>query len=234
MDRPWVIGRLASYRKSVEPQPPEAYRQYDPIHRGTDWREFFKRLLGPVVVALGAIAKYGFAFAKFASIFVAIGGYALIWGWRIAIGFVALILIHEMGHFIAARRLGLHPHWPIFVPFLGAFVAFKRENLTPWALARVALAGPILGAVGAAVFWGIGEAENSLLLQALGYFGFLINLFNLIPVGFLDGGQIVRAFEYLRRGGARSKAAVVGVTYVGLAALLVAGMVGSHVVQHRL
>jgi Zn-dependent protease len=214
--------------------PPEVVRDYQPIHPGTNWRELFKRALGPVAVALGAIAKYGFAFAKFASIFVAIGGYALIWGWRFAIGFVALILIHELGHFFEARRLGLHPHWPIFVPFLGAFVAFRSEHLTPWRLARIALAGPLLGAVGAAAFWGAGEAINSQLLQALGYFGFLLNLFNLIPIGFLDGGQIIRAFEYLRRGGARAQAAAVGFTYVGLALLLVAGMIGSHVAQHRL
>src|SRR4029077_1822823 len=135
----------------------EVTRDYQPIHPGTNWRAGVRRLLGPVVVGLGAAAKYGFAFAKFATIFVAIGGYALIWGWRIAIGFVALILIHELGHFIEARRLGLHPHWPIFVPFLGACVAFRSETLTPWRLARIALAGPLLGAAGAAVFWGVGE-----------------------------------------------------------------------------
>jgi Zn-dependent protease len=223
---------MPSYRRSVEP--PEVSRDYEPIHPGTNWREAGKRLLGPVVVGLGAVAKYGFAFAKFATIFVAIGGYALIWGWRIAIGFVALILIHELGHFVEARRLGLHPNWPVFVPFFGAFVAFKRENLTPWSLARVALAGPITGAVGAAVFWGVGVAMNSQMLQALGYFGFLINLFNLIPIGFLDGGQIVRAFEYLRRGGAQGRATLIGTIYGGLALLLVVGMIGSHVSQHRL
>lgn len=215
-------------------EPPEVARDYEPIQPGTNWRELGKRLLGPIVVAIGAIAKYGFAFAKFASIFIAIGGYALIWGWRIAIGFVALILIHELGHFVEARRLGLHPHWPIFVPFLGAFVAFRTEHLTPWRLARIALAGPVLGTVGAAAFWAVGEANGSQLLQALGYFGFLINLFNLIPIGFLDGGQILRAFEYLRRGGARSQAAIIGVAYGSLAALLVVGMIGSHVAQHRL
>ena len=215
-------------------EPPEVVRDYKPIHPGTDWREAFKRALGPIAVAIGAIAKYGFAFAKFASIFVAVGAYALIWGWRFAVGLVALILIHELGHYIEARRLGLHPHWPIFVPFLGAFVAFKSENLTPWRLARIALAGPLLGAVGAAVFWGVGEAIDSRLLQALGYFGFLINLFNLIPIGFFDGGQIIRSFEYLRRGGARARAAAVGFAYGGLALLLVLGMIGSHVSQHRL
>jgi Zn-dependent protease len=215
-------------------EPPEVTRDYQPIHPGTNWRAGVRRLLGPVVVGLGAAAKYGFAFAKFATIFVAIGGYALIWGWRIAIGFVALILIHELGHFIEAKRLGLHPHWPIFVPFLGAFVAFKRDNLTPWTLARVALAGPLVGAAGAAAFWAVGEADHSQLLQALGYFGFLLNLFNLIPIGFLDGGQILRAFEYLRRGGAKARATAVGAMYGGLALALVLGMIGSHVSQHRL
>jgi Zn-dependent protease len=215
-------------------EPPEVARDYEPIHPGTNWRALGRRLVAPIVVAVSVAAKYGFAFAKFSTIFIAVGGYALIWGWRIAIGFVALILIHELGHFIEARRLGLHPHWPIFVPFLGAFVAFRTEHLTPWRMARVALAGPVLGTVGAAAFWAVGEAKHSQLLQALGYFGFLINLFNLIPIGFLDGGQILRAFEYLRRGGAKGKAAMVGVAYASLALLLVVGMIGSHVSQHRL
>jgi Zn-dependent protease len=215
-------------------EPPEVTREYDPIHPGTNWRQALRRLVGPLVVVLGAGAKYGFAAAKFATIFVAIGGYALIWGWQFATGLVVLILIHELGHYIEARRLGLHPNWPIFVPFFGAFVAFKRENLTPWFLARVALAGPYLGAAGAAVFWAIGEAIDSQLLQALGYFGFLLNLFNLIPIGFLDGGQTLRSFEYLRRGGGQTKAYIVAALYAGLALALVAGMIASHVPQHRL
>jgi len=215
-------------------EPPEVTREYEPIQPGTNWRAVFKRLLGPVAVGLGAAAKYGFAFAKFATIFVAIGGYALIWGWQFATGLVALILIHELGHYLEARRLGLHPNWPIFVPFFGAFVAFKRDSLTPWLLARVALAGPYLGAAGAAVFWAVGAAIDSQLLQALGYFGFLLNLFNLIPIGFLDGGQTLRSFEYLRRGGGQSKAYIVAALYAGLALALVAGMIASHVPQHRL
>ena len=215
-------------------EPPEVARDYEPIHPGTNWRELAKRLLAPVGVAIGVAAKYGFAIAKFGTIFIAIGGYALIWGWRFAIGLVALILIHELGHYIEARRLGLHPHWPIFVPFLGAFVAFRTEQLTPWRLGRVAIAGPVLGTVGAAVFWLVGESNNSQLLQALGYFGFFLNLFNLIPVGFLDGGQVLRAFDLLRRGGAKSRAWMLGAAYAGLAGVLVLGMIGSYVSQHRL
>ncbi len=215
-------------------EPPEVARDYEPIHPGTNWRELFKRLLGPVVVGLGAIAKYGFAFAKFASIFVAVGGYALLWGWQFGIGVTGLILVHELGHYVEARRLGLRPHWPVFLPFLGAFVAFRTEHLTPWRMARIAIAGPLVGSIGAAVLWGIGEANHSQLLQALGYFGFLINLFNLVPIGFLDGGQIMRALGYLRHGGARVRANAMSFAYGSLAALLVLGMIGSHVTQHRL
>jgi len=215
-------------------EPPEVAREYEPIHPGTNWRELGKRLLGPIAVGLGAVVKYGFAIAKFASIFVAIGGYALLWGWKFGVGVTLLIFVHEMGHYLEARRLGLHPSWPVFLPFLGAFVAFKSDRLTPWLLARIAYAGPLLGGVGAAVCWGLGEADNSPLLKALGYFGFLINLFNLIPIGFLDGGQLLRSIHYLRRGGAKSRATAMSIAYGGLALLLVIGMFGAHVAQNRL
>ena len=131
-------------------EPPEVVRDYEPIHPGTNWRETGKRLLGPIAVALGAIVKYGFAFAKFASIFIAFGGYALLWGWQFGVGIIGLLLTHEMGHYLEARRQGLHPKLPVFVPFLGAYVSFKNENLTPWRHAWIALAGPFVGSIAAA------------------------------------------------------------------------------------
>jgi membrane-associated protease RseP (regulator of RpoE activity) len=215
-------------------EPPEVTRDYEPIQPGTNWREVSKRLLGPVIVGLGAAAKYGFAFAKFASIFIAFGGYALLWGWQFGLGLVALLLTHEMGHYLEARRLGMHPKLPVFVPFLGAYVSFKNENLTPWRHAWIALAGPFVGAIAAVAFWVAGEAANSPVLQAIGFTGFFLNLFNLVPIGFLDGGHIYRCFNYLYRGGAKNRSYVVGAAYAGLALALVAGMIASHVPQHRL
>jgi membrane-associated protease RseP (regulator of RpoE activity) len=70
--------------------------------------------------------------------------------------------------------------------------------------------------------------------MALGYVGFLLNLFNLIPIGFLDGGSIWRAIKTMRLGGTPGKANLAFVLYFGLAALLVIGMIGAHVPQHRL
>src|SRR5439155_7146852 len=62
-----------------------------------------------------------------------------------------------------------------------------------WREAQVALAGPILGSVGAAVVWGIGVAIGSNLLIALAFTGFFLNLFNLLPIVPLDGGRAMAA-----------------------------------------
>ena len=118
---------------------PYAERDYDPIHpRGTDWRGLVRKIFAPLIFLVGLAAKLG-SLAKFAAIFVAFGGYTLIWGWKFALGVVVLIFLHEMGHFLEAKREGLHPSWPMFVPFLGAYVKHTRGN--PWQTARVAIAG---------------------------------------------------------------------------------------------
>jgi Zn-dependent protease len=212
---------------------PYPARDYDPIQpRGTNWRALARRIFGPLVAAAVALAKWSFLLVKFGSIFIAIGGYALIWGWRFAIGFVALLLLHELGHFVEAKREGLNPKLPVFVPFLGAYVRYTRGN--PWQTARVAIAGPIFGGVAALVFYLVGVADHSSLLQALAYFGFLLNLFNLLPFGILDGGAVWRSAGWLRRGGGGGKAVVAYGLYFGTAIALVVGMFAAHVEQHRL
>jgi Zn-dependent protease len=209
-------------------------RDYRPIHPEPAWRSLARKLGGPIIAAAVLIAKFGFAAFKFLSIFVAVGGYALIWGWKFAIGAVLMILVHEMGHYVEAKRQGANPSLPVFIPFLGAYVALRDARLTPWQHALIAIAGPIaggLGAFGAAI---AGVAYDSDLWRAIAYWGFLINLFNMIPIGFLDGGAIARSFRVLRLGGAPGRATVVGVAYVALAALLVYGMYATHVAQDRL
>jgi len=236
-----------SPRPELEPD----FRDYEPIQpRGTDWRGLLQKIWAPIAVVIGLAVKFGFVFLKFFGIFISVGAYALIWGWKFGVGFVLLILIHEMGHFVEARRQGLEVTLPTFVPFLGAYVLIKNSPLNPWRNALVALAGPAAGGVASAVCWGIGEAYDSRLLLALAYAGFLINLINLAPVGILDGGAIWHAFKLARLepvvpdqfggaavalpGSGRDRATLILVLYLGLAALLVIGMLGAHVPQHRL
>jgi Zn-dependent protease len=121
--------------------------------------------------------------------------YAWFWGWSYAIGFVLLILVHECGHLIMARYMGLRVGAPVFIPFLGAAIALKDAPRNAWIEAVVGLGGPLFGAFGALICLMIGLQDNSGLFLALGYSGFLLNLFNLIPLGQLDGGRIVTAIS---------------------------------------
>jgi Zn-dependent protease len=211
---------------------PGAERQYEPIQpRGTDWRGTLRKITAPIVALLGLLLKLG-SLAKFGLLFVAFGGYTLIWGWKFALGVILLLFCHEMGHWLEAKREGLSPKWPVFIPFLGAYVQYTRGN--PWQTARVALAGPMLGGVASLAFYLGGESDNSAVLVALGYFGFFINLLNLIPVSILDGGAIWRSTRWLWLGGGRGKAAISGGLFAATAALLAIGAWVAYLPQHRL
>jgi Zn-dependent protease len=217
-------------------------REYDPIHpRGTDWRGLLRRIWAPIGALIILIAKFGFAAAKFFSIFIAVGGYALIWGWKFAVGFVLLILVHELGHYVEAKRQGLSVSLPVFIPFLGAYVALKNVPFDPWRNALVSIAGPILGGAGALAVLVAGEVTDSRFLLALAYTGFFLNLINLVPIGILDGGRLYESWRVLKAGaGARTPAMArvlgwrVALLSLGTAAALVAGMVAAHVPQDRL
>jgi Zn-dependent protease len=71
----------------------------------------------------------------------------------------------------------------------------KQMPKDAWHEAQVALAGPILGSAAAAATWAAGVALDSDLLVALAYVGFLLNLFNLLPIVPLDGGRAVAAIH---------------------------------------
>ncbi len=214
-------------------RPVEPQRDYEPIHPGgADWRKRLSRLTGPIVAAVVALAKFSFVLVKFSSIFVAVAAYALIWGWKFAVGFVLLILLHEAGHYIEARREGLHPELPVFVPFLGAYVKYTRGH--PWQTVRVAIAGPILGGAAAFVCYLIAQSHDSNLFYALAYTGFFLNLINLLPFGIFDGGAVWRSARWLRLGGGGALALASYALYFATAAMLILGMVAAHVPQHRL
>jgi Zn-dependent protease len=183
---------------------PQPHRDYEPIHPEPAWRSLARKLWAPIA-ALGALlAKFKFlifAVAKFklftvaASMIVSVGAYALLGGWWFGLGLVGLIFVHEMGHVIELRRQGVPASAPLFIPFLGAFVGMKQMPKNAWREAQVALAGPLLGTAGAAGLWIAGAALNSPFLKAMAFVGFLLNLFNLLPIVPLDGGRAAAAIH---------------------------------------
>jgi Zn-dependent protease len=121
--------------------------------------------------------------------------YAQLFGWAFGVGIVLLILIHESGHVVVARVLGMPVTLPILIPFLGAFVSMKQQPKTVAQESVMAIGGPILGSIAAGLcylgFLAMPSSSMGYLLRALAYFGFLINLFNLVPVTPLDGGRVL-------------------------------------------
>src|SRR5260221_12736221 len=117
------------------------------------------------------------------------------WGVGFAVGFVFLIFVHECGHLIAARRIGLKVGAPVFIPFMGAFIGLKEAPRNAWIEAQVGIGGPLLGTAGAVFCYGLYLVTGNPLFSALAYTGFFLNLFNLAPVGFLDGGRLAPALS---------------------------------------
>src|SRR6266704_5530950 len=149
----------------------------------------FKALLIPVLKFFPVLLTTG------GTMFLTIWLYAQTWGWWYALGFVLLLFVHECGHLLAARRIGLRVGAPVFIPFMGAFIALKEAPRNAWIEAQVGIGGPLLGTAGAAVCDGLYLVSGNALFRALAFIGFFLNLFNLAPVGFLDGGRIVTALS---------------------------------------
>ena len=133
--------------------------------------------------------------ASAGTMLVSIAAYSFVFGWPFAVGFVALLLVHELGHVIQLRREGLKASLPMFIPFMGAVVAMKGMPKNAYVEAKVGLAGPVLGSLGALATLLLAYQVDSNLLKALAYTGFLLNLFNLIPVVPLDGGRAAAALH---------------------------------------
>jgi len=191
--------------------PPEepAEPDFEPVHpgsgRGKGLRERLRELFAPVAAGAALLLTKGKALLLLlpklkilttsGTMLVSIAAYALIWPWTFAIGFVLLLLLHELGHVIQLRREGVEASAPMFIPFLGAVISAKSLGEDAAAEARVGLAGPILGTIATLVPLGIWLATGDDFWRALAYVGFFINLFNLLPVLPLDGGRAMAALS---------------------------------------
>lgn len=143
------------------------------------------------ILALLITGKLGKFLVTGGTMLISIFTYAIVYGWWYAVGFVGLLFIHEMGHFLAARQRGLNVGAPMFIPFVGAWIALKDQPLDAETEAYIGIAGPMLGSAAAFVCYLLARDSGSSLLLALAYAGFVLNLFNLIPITPLDGGRIV-------------------------------------------
>jgi Zn-dependent protease len=194
----------------VAPAPPPVQPGEDPFGRHppreSPVRDLRKRIGSALAAVAALIAKFFAAIKGFllllpkvkllttaGTALISVAVYSWFFGWWFAVGFVVLLFVHEMGHVIQLRKEGVKASAPMFIPGFGAVVMMKSLPDDALAEARVGLAGPILGTLGAGVCLAIAEVTHSDLLRALAYVGFLINLINLVPLVPFDGGRAMAA-----------------------------------------
>jgi len=129
------------------------------------------------------------------SMLLMVGVYGSMWGLPFAVGFVLLIFVHELGHALVMRQQGIPAGAPVFIPFVGAVIAMRGLPRDAYVEALVGIGGPVLGSVGAAACLVAAVLTGERFWYALASTGFMINLFNLIPLYPLDGGRIIGAIS---------------------------------------
>jgi Zn-dependent protease len=189
----WIRGKIYKLElteKHAPAQPPKS--------------EWAKRLgpLAPIAVLLAkskglllALFKLKFLFSFFA--FLAL--YWTLYGFKFGAGFVILILVHELGHYIDIRRRGLPADMPVFLPGLGAYVRWDALGVTRQTRAAVSLAGPLAGLLGAAVCAYLWHRTGYGLWAVLARVSAILNILNLTPVWILDGAKAADALSKAER-----------------------------------
>lgn len=181
------LSRNPKEARRAEPEPPSGLR----------------KLFAPVVAVLVTVFKYAAPALKFlpvilktgGSMLLSIGAYAWLYGWKFGLGFVLLLLVHEMGHSLAAKWFGLKVSAPVFIPFLGAQILLKEMPANAWVESMVGFGGPLLGTIGGLAVFVLGMVTGHPLYFALASSAFFLNLFNLVPIIPLDGGRVVTAIS---------------------------------------
>ncbi len=152
------------------------------------------KFLKPLLIGFKAL-KFGVFLKTGLTMVLCMWAYAMAWGWQFAVAFVILLFVHEMGHVYALRQFGIRSSVPIFIPFVGAFIAMKEMPENVEIEAWTGIAGPIVGTGGATLCWSAGLYTGNPFWFAVAYTGFFLNLFNMVPVRPLDGGRTVAAIS---------------------------------------
>lgn len=198
---PPLIDRLAALARQVA-----APVRTQPLKPRQSSSSKTAKRLGPVGALLAFLAKFKTAglllltkgkllllgltnIKALLSILAFLGVYWALYGWWFALGFVASIFVHEMGHYVTVRRLGYAASAPIFIPGFGAFVRWRGATSDPGVLARISLAGPLWGFAAAIASYFVYSITGQAVWLAVAHVGAWINLFNLIPVFIFDGGS---------------------------------------------
>ncbi|HET9625152.1 MAG TPA: site-2 protease family protein [Kofleriaceae bacterium] len=177
------------------------------------WR--LGRIFGfPVEINLSFVLLLAFVFLAYGGL----GGVFVV-----CIAF-ASVLLHELGHALVARRLGVHVSG-IELSFFGGAAKMVEMPRTADHEIAIAAAGPAVSLMLGGVGLGLGVALHAPLLASIGWINFVIAAFNLIPALPMDGGRILRALLTRKYDFVRATDIAVSVSRVAAVAFGVIGLV---------
>jgi stage IV sporulation protein FB len=132
------------------------------------------------------------------SIIIFIGAFYLIFKWEITYVLIlaCVILIHELGHYVAMRIFKYKDLSIFFVPLVGAFASGSKERISQRQDVIILLAGPVPGIIIGVVLYYFGLRDQSEFLIRTSNILILINLFNLLPIMPLDGGRVIKSLFF--------------------------------------
>lgn len=129
------------------------------------------------------------------SFVVTIAAYTTQYPFAVVFGFVGITLIHEIGHAVVIRAKGLRTGFMVFIPFIGGAVTLKDQPRSVFDDALIGLAGPFAGTITSLMILQAYKWTSDPLYLLIAFLGFVLNLFNLVPIGMLDGGRISAAIS---------------------------------------
>ena len=144
----------------------------------------------------GVLVKGGLVVVKAGKLVLALASfaaYAFVFTWQFAVIIVGMLVIHECGHLRCMKHYGMKTRGIYLIPLVGAAAVAEDNFPSRRAEATIALAGPLTGAVLAAMTGLAYFATRNGAFAAAAAWMALINLFNLLPVVPLDGGRVVKS-----------------------------------------
>ena len=158
------------------------------------WALFAK--LGSKLSSVLVKVLKGFKFTKVGLAGLSLAGYSAVYSWKFAVLLMIAIGFHESGHVWAMKKMGIKTKGFYFLPFIGGAAIAEEQYKTYGENAYIAIMGPIWGAVLAVLcataYWITGIP----MLAAAAAWMATLNLFNLLPITPLDGGQLVRSIAF--------------------------------------
>lgn len=122
--------------------------------------------------------------------------YGFMMGWPLAAAIIFTIAFHEYCHLMMASKLGMKTKGFTMIPFVGGMSFVTSGYKTLWDQALVVFAGPLGGGLMSFITFGTYLLTGNPFLGAVAFWMGVLNLFNLFPISFMDGGQLMNCITY--------------------------------------